>query len=52
VKNSQQITKLFGFDYCNVPKQYLHQGVKDWADLAKDFGMNAVENYLRKKQLL
>ena len=23
VKNSQQITQLFGFGYCNVPKQYL-----------------------------
>jgi hypothetical protein len=52
VKNSQQITELFGFDYCNVPKQYLHQGVKDWADLAKDFGMNTVENYLKRKQLI
>lgn len=52
VANSQQITELFGFDYCNVPRQYLHQGVKDWADLARDFGMNTVETILKKKNIL
>ena len=51
-QNSQQITELFGFDYCNVPRQYLHQGVKDWADLARDFGMNTVETILKKKNIL
>ena len=52
VKNSQQITQLFDFDYCNVPKQFLHQGVKDWADLARDFGMEQVEKILKRKKLL
>jgi len=52
VANSQQITKLFGFDYCNVPKEYLKEGIKDWADLAKAHGMNAIEQCLKNKGIL
>lgn len=52
VKNSQQITQLFGFDYCNVPKQYLSEGIKDWADLVKIHGMKAIEKYLIEKNLI
>ena len=52
VKNSQQITKLFDFGYCNVPKIYLKEGIKDWADLARVHGMQAIEDYLKEKQLL
>jgi len=52
VKNSQQITELFGFAYCNVPKKYLSEGIKDWADLAKIHGMKAVEEVLKEKNLL
>jgi hypothetical protein len=52
VENSQQITKIFNFDYCNVPRKYLSEGIKDWADLAKAHGMQAIENYLKEKELL
>lgn len=52
VQNSQQITKLFDFGYCNVPRKYLVEGIKDWSDLAKEHGMEAIENYLKKKNLL
>ena len=52
VKNSQQITKLFDFGYTNVPRKYLAEGIKDWADLAKAHGMKAIEDYLIEKQLL
>lgn len=52
VKNSQYITKLFGFDYCNVPKKYLQQGLKDWADVAKIHGLKEVEKILTEKNLL
>jgi hypothetical protein len=52
VQNSQQITKLFDFEYANVPRKYLKEGIKDWADLAKVHGMQAIEDYLKKKQLL
>ncbi len=52
VENSQQITQLFGFDYCNVPRKYLSEGIKDWADLAKVHGMQVIEDYLKEKQLI
>ena len=52
VTNSQQITKVFGFGYLNVPKKYLTEGIKDWADLAKIHGMEVIENYLKQKKLL
>jgi hypothetical protein len=52
VTNSQQITKLFDFDYCNVPKEYLKEGIKDFADLGKIHGLKTIENYLKQKQLL
>ena len=52
VKNSQLITKMFDFEYANVPRKYLQEGIKDWADLAKQHGLEAIENYLKQKQLL
>jgi len=52
VENSQQITKIFDFGYCNVPKKYLKEGIKDWADLAKTYDMKTIEDYLKTKKLL
>lgn len=52
VQNSQQITKLFDFEYVNVPRKYLKEGIKDWADLAKAHGLVTIENYLKQKDLL
>ena len=52
VSNSQQITKLFDFGYCNVPRKYLAEGIKDWADLAKSHGLKVIENYLKEKQIV
>ena len=52
VQNSQQITKLFDFGYCNVPRLYLKEGIKDWADLAKKHGMKVIEDYLIEKQII
>jgi DNA primase len=52
VQNSVQITKMFDFDYTNVPRQYLAEGIKDWADLAKAHGLKAIETYLKSKNLL
>lgn len=52
VQNSQQITQLFGFEYANVPRKYLSEGIKDWADLAKEHGLEAIEKYLKEKQIL
>lgn len=52
VKNSLIITEKFGFDYLNVPKQYLSDGVTDFADLAKEYGIQKVEQIFKKKKLL
>lgn len=52
VKNSQLITEKFGFDYCNVPKIYLGEGLKDWSDLAKAHGLKVIEKYLIQKEII
>ena len=52
VQNSKQITEMFDFEYTNVSRQYLAEGLKDWADLAKAHGLQAIENYLKSKNLL
>ena len=52
VQNSKQITEMFDFDYTNVPRQYLAEGIKDWADLAKAHGLQAIEQYLKQKGIL
>lgn len=52
VANSQQITKMHGFNYINVPRKYLAEGIKDWADLAKAYGMKEVENYLKQRKII
>jgi hypothetical protein len=43
---------MFDFDYTNVPRQYLAEGIKDWADLAKVHGLQAIEKYLKQKGIL
>jgi len=52
VKNSQMITDKFGFEYCNVPRIYLDEGIKDWADLARIHGLKTIEKYLTQKELI
>lgn len=52
VQSSLEITKMFGFNYCNVPKRYLAENIKDWADLAKSYGMKTIEDYLKQKNIL
>ena len=52
VKSSQQITKKFGFDYCNVPRKYLVQNINDWAGLAKAHGLEKVEQCLIDKNII
>lgn len=52
VKNSQMITDKFGFEYCNVPRLYLDEGIKDWALLAKEKGLKTVERILKEKDII
>lgn len=52
VKNSQMITDKFGFEYCNVPRIYLDEGIKDWALLAKEKGLKTVERILKERDII
>jgi len=52
VSSSQQITKLFDFGYCNVPRKLLSEGIKDFADWAKNYGLDTVKDYLEKKGVI
>ena len=52
VKNSQLITDKFGFEYCNVPRIYLEEGIKDWALLAKEKGLKTVERILQERDII
>ena len=52
VKHSKAITDKFGFEYCNVPRLYLGEGIKDWADLAKTHGLKVIEEYLTKRKII
>ena len=52
VTNSLQITKKFDLDYMNVPKKYLSEGIKDWAQLAAVHGMKTLELIFKEKNLL
>jgi hypothetical protein len=31
---------------------YLKEDIKDWADFAKEYGLKAIERYLKQKKLL
>jgi hypothetical protein len=52
VSNSQQITQMFNFDYCNPPKKYLAENINDWASLGKTHGLKAIEDYFKEKKLI
>lgn len=52
VKNSQQITQIFNFDYCNVPKIYLSEGINDYADFGKTYGLEKIKEQFKQKQIL
>lgn len=52
VKNCIRITTEFGYRYINVPKVYLEEGIKDYADLYRLHGEEAVINSLKEKGLI
>lgn len=52
VKNSLQITEMFGMGYCNVPKEYLSEQVTDWSDWAFRYGINEPREYLKMKGII
>lgn len=42
----------FGFGYVNLSKEHLASGIKDFADMAKYSGVDAVHYYLKHKNVL
>lgn len=52
VAASQEITQLFGFDYCNVPRKYLAEGINDWAGLAEKYGLDIIKQILKEKNII
>ncbi len=52
VTHSQQITQIFDFEYLNVPKIYLSEGINDYAELAKVHGLKKLEEQFKQKGLL
>ncbi len=51
VTASQQITKLFGFGYCNVPRKYLPD-INDFAEWGRVHGLQIIEDYLKEREIL
>jgi hypothetical protein len=49
ITSSQKITELFGFDYCNVPRIYLQEGIKDFAELGRRYGLELILDILKLK---
>jgi hypothetical protein len=49
ITSSQKITKLFEFDYCNVPRIYLQEGIKDFAELGRRYGLELILDILKLK---
>lgn len=51
-KNSWEYSKTFGFKHINVPDRYLTEGIKDFADFVKKYGLSALEVYLKLKEII
>jgi hypothetical protein len=52
VRSCQEITKRFNMGYCNVPRKYLEENIKDFGDVCAKYGIGEVEKILKNKQLI
>lgn len=52
IKNCTAITTEFGYRYINVPRIYLQEGIKDYADLYRLKGEEVLINCLKEKGLI
>lgn len=52
IRSCTEITNKFNMGYCNVPKSYLLEGIKDFGDVCAKYGIGEVEKILKNKQLL
>lgn len=51
-RNSWIVTWEYGFKHLNVPDSYLEEGIKDFADLCRAYGPDAVYKYLQSKDII
>lgn len=51
-KSSIRITRQYGFKHINVPDDYTKHKIKDFSDMSKIMGMQAVEDYFKLKGLI
>lgn len=49
VKNCQIVTQEFGYNYINPPKYLLIEGIKDWAEWVKRYGVYPITHFLLNK---
>lgn len=52
IENAKTVVDVCGFESMTVPRHYLFEGIKDWADLARVHGLGAVEKCFKEKGLL
>jgi|SRR6478736_455114 len=52
VRNSIAITKQFDFEYFNIPRSYLSDGINDPSDIARHYGYEKLKQLLIKKRVL
>lgn len=52
VKRSWEVTSKFGFKHLNVPYPYLEEGIKDFAELVRVYGITKLRDYLQEKQII
>jgi hypothetical protein len=48
-ESSMWLTENYGFKHCNVPDIYLDKGITDFADLAREEGLNKVTKHFKEK---
>lgn len=51
-RTSWWLTENYGFKHCNVPDFYLKEKISDFADLARKYGIEYVQNHFRQKGFL
>ncbi len=49
---SRLITSTYGIKHINPPDYYVKQGLKDWADINREDGIEPLYKHFRKKKLL
>jgi hypothetical protein len=50
VKNSLKLTELYNFKHCNVPYVYSKNGITDFADVCRNYGLLKIKKHFKEKQ--